>query len=948
MNADVIHLEASSKSAITEKGSVNSRLRKLQRNNEELQKSVIECQKKNESKDADITKLKSEKLTLVQRLQEADDAFNKLTSRVHSSSSKTSIDRLSSIDSSTKLPRRSNSFQSPSSSNTRLSLGMNQELKNSLDMILKAIGELPNQRSNIDFEAVNKDNQSLRFRIKEEELRRQELEAEMVKIRELQDMENGKEFDALAEEYRLLQVKHSKCEKLRQEHSERKRLKKEKKALSRKNLALSQDNKMCNIMIEQLDSQTKESQIELHQLQQERDSMALQGKEQSLALANATATLTERTCQLDQLKLDYESLKDKLSGASEEIASLKGNNSDLLGKLQSMTINEATDKHIDFLLKAVENLDLNVRKMSSENIVVKESMEGTKEYFKSFVEQNVELTKDLAKCRNQNVEDSKEIESLKRDLDTTQKERISLQSEIERLNEIIDTFKSEANLTPRRPDKHSDQELILLHEATIESLTLEKDILSSRVVILESIREEMEILKSEKTRIQEENDQIKFALSKFNIRLPPTQIRSNSDLLQASKSGSRSNVQNHPESMMSMRSLDSLSSLERQKLSDMLSSPDYQRILQESGDVTICDHSRKEARESTPQEDFAEVEVVQRHTYRSNTSNHLDNQHSDEFVISEFSLEDFSICESGEDSKANLADDEENFSEEIDDTIEYVQKATTVDETIPSNPGVQDAATENGSADISENSALEMNPGTSKTQGTVDSPAQNHLERLLAESKMISNNIAMSAKKGGGYKELLKNFKNMIDELSAPEDKNSSSSINVETSVSEMPSTSSSKRVQFSDHLVEYAKVPLNDNASVTSEESDLCRSFFQESLQKNYPELLNVGDIEGESSLMGNDGDDLSPRAAASNDSLDDMAARQFRGILRNTRRSSLPAENSVNRPNIRRLSMPPSRVTTCTGDSTANGNLDIEDWREWLNKFSHANFNRLVKISH
>jgi len=875
LEANCIQVETSLTSQNGSFTSLNSKYKKMKSTYEEYVVSMKSIQNTNEKLTNEIAALKDDKAKLVNNLQVADKALCTLGSRV-------------------SLPNESRISCSPlkkMDSNLSLANAISHDVKATLDQIVESVKQFP-----IKEHASYKD-ECTRLNIELQKSNLQLMEEKAV-VKELQNTLDDMEVcvrdtesltevsEKKSEELKKLQNKHRDCAKTA---NLKRQLSREKKNLQRKIMEIEKQNEILNFMHDSLKSEhrVKETFIQSLTLDYEKS------QQDKASLTQAMNDLKEKVngkdILLEKFKRESCFLLEKFNKASEE-------------NEQSRQRYEKLENRLDGFTN-ISDLKNNLDDMQQSIVELRDGFDKTKlhEYssFSTVVQQNEYLSLKVIELQKQLCDGETKYDELNQKIKVLHQENDSKDQMIKQLKE-----KNEEPGIFHDPLK--EQQL----KKKIENLSLEKDILSSRVMVLEAIREEVEILRKEKVALKNENLSLKGKLKYEKTVMRSSELSE----LDKTKTQNLSNQENFNQEascilftsasdaindrdstaddfLENMKTLDDLCEEDKVKLNDLLSTPFFESFLS-NNDVKI--NLLESDASSTNNGSFQSLnEHVINHIYEGESDTMLFENCSNEYI-----------------TQIHHSDEEVNEPNSNETTVDY------------------------GSVSKASSSAKQTKPLSSSN---VPQNISRSLEKIFSDSKMIREGIAKQSSHASkpDYSHVLHEFQKVITEMSGTD-----SNTSLVSESRSMSTPSKVKQVTFSDHIVEVFDTPKNNQVSNQNKSSDAVfyRSFFQEALKNNYPNLASYDDVVQDFGGLSQDEDSSLNSSTSQSNSPDNMvknathlsrvhplALPTVNNVTTTTTRS---VTSSINKPILENNQLPTTQIKSQNPTVfSKNSNIKIAD---------------------
>ena len=741
LQANIIRIKSNTveqKSSLT---CLDNKIQTLEVTNANLKEENISYLKENQTLSSEVEMLQAEKIKLLTKLKNMDEKFSTLSSKVHSPS------RVASNQSRTLQVESSKALILETMSSV-----IGSEIKVTLDEIKGIVQKFPQNPDNINSNSVLQLNDELKetkVALLEEKSNNKHLEKVIEDLEKfVNNLRNENETESKKEtELQKLRLEHRRCRITKKEN---RRLRNEKCSLKRKLNDAQKQYQLLKVLYESMEKEVANKELICKSLSREKDQ-------------------TEN--DKNKLMLDLEKLKQDSSEKEANIETMKRESCYLLEKVnKSSEENELLKKKCHFFDENLSEL-LNMTSMKDNFVNMNTRIEQLYIESKNFEEENFKL---IYQKQNDLMSRFSELQN-KFDAQETSFHNTS-------------AVRSESDVVPKEE-----------HERIVENLSLERDILSSRVLVLESIREEMEILRKERIKFKGESEKLKLMLSSKSMNgitehNPDFFLEGLVILRNESEfDGTLTNKSSAVDFLESVKTLEDLNETDKVKLKKLLSTPEFEGILS-TDDVKINLHNEN-INGTNDSGSSLEQEHLINHLYE---------------VESEFTLSD----KASEEIVENVY--EGNTSDHINErTLNYMhnQEDQPLKKSQPSNTDTKASLTER------------------------------NLEKVINKSKSISNGIVLQQKrsKETNSSNLLNEFQKVITEISA----NDSSRSIVTSPTGSHGSFSKHKHVKFSDKVIDLMEGSTHKDQKVGNDYGDFSfsRSFFQESLRKKFPILTQHND---------------------------------------------------------------------------------------------------------
>ena len=772
LQANIIRIKSD---AIEQKSSLtnlNNKIQTLEVANANLKKENISYLKENQTLSSEIEMLQAEKLKLLTKLENADEKLSTLSSKIYSPSRVTSNQsRTLQVESSKALILET------------VSSVIGNEIKVTLDEIKDIVQKFPQSPGNVNSNSVLQLNDELKetkVALLEEKSNNKHLEKVIEDLEKfVNNLQNENETESKKEtELRKLRLEHRRCGITKKEN---RRLRHEKCSLKKKLNDAQKQYQLLKVLYESMEKEVANKELICNSLSREKSQIENDKSKLMLDLEKLKLDSSEKEANIENMKRESCYLLEKVNKSSEE--------------------NELLKKKCHFFDENLSEL-LNMTSMKDNVVNMNTRIEQLYIESKKFEEENFRLI-----YQKQN----------------------DLMSQFSQLQKKFDAQEIAFHNTSA---VSSDSEVVPKeeHERIVENLALERDILSSRVLVLESIREEMEILRKERIKFKGESEKLKSMLSNNSMNGIKEHnpdfsqeglviLRNESEL-----DGSLINESSAVDFLESVKTLEDLNETDKIKLKKLLSTPEFEGIL--STDDVKIDLHKKSINGTNDSGSSLEQEHLINHLYEIESDFTLSGKASEEIVENVY---------------------EGNISDHINErTVNYThnQEDQPLKKSQPSNADTKAPLTERS------------------------------LEKVINKSKLISTGIVLQQKrsKETNPSNLLNEFQKVITEIS---EKDSSRSI-LASPTGSHGSFNKNKHVKFSDKVIDLMEGSTHKDQKVGKDcgDSSFSRSFFQESLLKNFPILAQHND---EDVLQEQDEESNSTDKTATNVLTRDMTASGF-----------------------------------------------------------------------
>lgn len=500
-------------------------IKRVEEENQDLNMQLNFADEIKEDLEKKVKTLHEEKEKLVERLKSADEAFCKISTRVSMS------------------PQSLKSADNSSPAERFMLSQMNKQLKSNLDEIARMVSQIPTKEqvsSRQELSQIKDELHRVTLLLAEEKRNHEQLKRSSAELEETLKImsENEDQRTKICEDLTLLRTKHKKCNLI---ESALKQSRREKKVLLRKYENLRRKFELLKILHETL----KEGLTSRNTSKGEEENNVADKDIRDALVAQLRNELAERDLVIKEYEGEHYNLVDKLESTCKELDELRKINSDLKSK-QEISIEALNDslKHMNICIT-----DLHSDKDGKRNELELE---------------NAKLSIDLSYLRQNVSETEAEVETLQGKVNALEIIKLSNESEIASLREALESLK--ISQQKRNVNQTSEK-----YTTIIENLNLEKDILSSRVLILEGIGEELKILRKEKEKLKEINEELKRKLdgNKFKAK----NSFSDGDINIASIGYVADSKNNADNIEFNAKNLNDLNEREKSRLQSMLSNP---------------------------------------------------------------------------------------------------------------------------------------------------------------------------------------------------------------------------------------------------------------------------------------------------------------------------------------------------------------------------------------
>jgi len=782
---------------------VSSKLKESKAGSSEYRKQIQQFANENESLKDMVKTLNNDKARLFNKLQSADNALTNISNKVTSSKS---FPHLSKHESSGVF----------SEVDSKIFIEQSTVISNSLDEIRCMLNELPNpfqHAQSIEVNHLTAELHRVNLQLVEEKGNVCQLKKSVQELEEVLESENEmmKERDEKSME---LQKLRSKLQLYTNNDKVRKQLSREKKILQRRNSSLQKECKILGAMYQSSsDDVTRKDQLVsdlMSEKKQLTDSSLILQQELKRSLENAK----ENEKLSEKFKRESHFLLEKLNSANEERAEVK-RRSELLEQQINKMISLADVKNsLAELQQSVQ--EIKARTSESTTLDPKIAREIEDMYKK-----NEELLRRTSLLENQQALNENQVENLQRIVNQKDSEIAILDSQLDQYKEQAETKASQTELNSSMNENRLKSQL--------ENLKLENEILQSRILILEGISHEMEIITNERDALRRENHHLR---GQFTRDVKGT----TSDLILVNNPVASDPSFNQQNSYK----LDELDEDAKQKLQQMLSTPEFEKFLSsEIIHVNLLESDQSCDRKKPP--DSPESLSRESSFEKEHTINHMYQASSDVLMTTEGSASYEDVIQ--------VYSPPTTTNELMEETLDYGYKENSIEKS------PQRRTHSNQQSILSTEAYKQKIPSTPPPSRA----NEKNLEKLFSESKSITNDIAakrMSSLEGVDYSQVLKEFHKVISHMSLTSGSNQQLTGERKSSFSRP----SHKRVTFSDHVVDFfeqsdkkEKVKLNSstNQKVSSrrkkeeevKDKKFYKSFFQEALKRTYPVLSKYED---------------------------------------------------------------------------------------------------------
>ncbi|XP_057302210.1 early endosome antigen 1-like [Hydractinia symbiolongicarpus] len=551
---------------------LSSKLNRLEINKSDLDKQVWSYTQTIKSLQNDVECLKTEKRKMIEKLEKTDSVLSKLSVRVSS-------------------PPQGK--HAPRTINGTGSSYKHEESKQSFEQLLHAVKQLASKNEHSSHEEVTRltsQLQDVNMKLVDEKSNALELKRRVVELESYLE-QTGDVEELVKKQFTDLQLLRSKHQICLRKDKIRKQLKADKRRLKRKYDNVVKEVQLLTVLYNSAKEELSHKDQVLNDLNAERKNYQDSHQHAREDLNELQKEILQKEVAVEKYKRESCYLLEKLNTSTEEVSTLKDKNESLEIKLEDFNDLKLVKDGMRELIDTLSQIR-NETKGSAEN-----NTAGVE----SLVKRNIELTNEIATSHRKIYNGERLVESLKQNIEELENVKATNEAEIERLLCELDRFKENA---PRSPTEY---------DSIIENLILEKEILSSRVLILEGIREEMEFLREEKEKLREENEEQKRKMAEFlqNASRFTVPDIGNEETVLIQKYDSDASEGDFLESV---KTLDHLDEEDKVRLKEILSMPDFQDFLSRSS--MVIDPNDSDDATDTPKPDnlnsdcFEEVEHV--------------------------------------------------------------------------------------------------------------------------------------------------------------------------------------------------------------------------------------------------------------------------------------------------------------------------------------------------
>ena len=555
----------------------------------ELRETIKGYAEKATSLEDTIKALKEDKAKLVSRLQNADGALTSLSSKLSLSKSFPNLTTLSA-----KAKKSSGVFSQIQSKDI---LSQSTSINNSLDEILGILKQIPapsitcqhtvevnhlaTELKKVNLELVNEKSNVCKLKKSVQDLQEAlQTDGDMVEERDQKTVE--------------IQKLRAKLQLQESNHKVRRQLSKEKKILQRKHSSIQQELKVVNTLyqtsatdVAQRDNHILELLAERKRLLTSTDSLLKETKDIRLKYQ-------EKDKIAERYKRESCILLEKLNTATHEQDEMKRRNEALEDRLNRMV--SSTD--INEIKKSLADMQLDFNEIRAakrqETSEIQGKLSGD---LQSLYKKNDSLLQKITTLENQLFKEKQSV----LEFEKVVKEK---DGDIRELESLLDQQMSQAEMAASQSAMQQNMNESKL-DAQMENLKLENEILQSRVLILEGISYELDILTVERDALKQENRRLK----NNSIVTPINNNTGNNECTTSSLSGKagvpKSEVneelvlvnnlmldEEHDEDSVdqlvkSTLRVEKLDDKVKEKLREMLSAPEFERFLSESDIVRV-------------------------------------------------------------------------------------------------------------------------------------------------------------------------------------------------------------------------------------------------------------------------------------------------------------------------------------------------------------------------
>lgn len=737
-----------------------------------------------------VKNLESDKQKLINRLKEADASFKSLSRRASHPGANKEVE----ID--TTAPSKYTMDY--------VMKYMGKQLKLNLDQITNTVQQISTKEMTSRKELLKLKDELHRVTLllSEEKLKHDQVKTINNELEEtLNVMTEFEEQKAkICDDLTQLRKEHKKCALI---ETALKQTKREKKSLFRKHETLKQKFEILRILHETLKEELVAKDMKLKE--------------------EISGDFLNNKPNVDKNTVVIADLRNELAEKEQALEMRDSAHCQKLEELKMLRI-EMNKLKADTNLKenpSLENLNRSINDVR--NCLTDIKSEKSQKY--EDVEQlNAKLRADVAHLGERLSEKEEEMETLKGKITQMDITKLEHESEIGKLTEDLERS--------RLSKKHVDEKTVSEKTSQIvENLQLEKDILSSRVLILEGIGEDIEILKQERDQLKELNEELKEKLhGKLKVkgcysdgdvsRFGPIKIKDQKKGFKQKERRKKEELKedeyddddNDDDILDTIKSISCLDENDKHRLQDMLSHPMFENFLANSsssmfdlGDLKIDQPS-----DTSVQDQGDETVDEENVTHRESMSPTSPQYGSPEYVQQIYVQE----CES--DLQVNQITESES-----EDTIDYSKRIATAE-----------------SYEEEEEEDSHYNEDGEDNESIPHKNSLKEFEKLKKNHKYVG-----SKKKGRRIRKTSKknlNIRASSDDVFEKVHRLSSENESYPTSLQK--ELSSMKQVKFSDDHIETDYIKEQDD--------ELFRSYLRECLQTQYPILTENSEASIEKEL--------------------------------------------------------------------------------------------------
>ena len=528
-----------------------------------------------------IKVLKEDKATLVNKLQSADGALTSLSSKISLSKSTPNLN---------SKAKSSGVFSQVES---QVILDQSASINNNLEEILGILKQRPATHQASSQQQHTVEVHHLTAEVKRLNLDLVNEKANVCKLKKsVHDLEEALQTEIdMVEERDQKSVEIQKLRAKLQLHDNnqksRRQLSRDKKTLQRKHSAMQKELKVVNTLyqtsttdIAQRDNHILELLAERKRLLTSTDSLLKEAKEVRMKYQ-------EKDKLAEQYKRESCILLEKLNTSNEEHEEMKRKNEMLENRLNQMV--SSTD--LNEIKKSLAEMHLDFSEIKANKKQEDDATKGVEskysEEIQSVYKKNDELLQRITTLENQLFKEKQ----IMLEMEKTIKEK---DSDIQELESLLDQQMSRAESAVTQSEMQYNMNETK-HHAQMDNLRLENEILESRVLILEGISHELDILTAERDTLKEDNKRLRNASMKYNgIANNNTSKAEDSELILVNNlemETEEDNVESIDQLLKNIEGgtlkVDKLDDKVKEKLKEMLSAPEFEKFLSDSELVRV-------------------------------------------------------------------------------------------------------------------------------------------------------------------------------------------------------------------------------------------------------------------------------------------------------------------------------------------------------------------------